>query len=318
MVNFNQVFMTDFPEISRALPGYQFAANRSTWAEARGYPDNVELEVAATYASSGAREIDSVADTRAATVNIHYSLSLLPEDGYRPRLADDRIGYFVTALKDYSHKVDDDRFIRYINRWDLQKADPVGRAIAAEEADRVLDREARFRTNSASRSAKEFWSGTRRSRRPGSSMRSKFASSPTTPIGMPKTSITTRSAGSPPAPASRWGPRGQIRSPGRSSTRRSSSTPISCNRGATTYEVFTPKGIAALTGGPLNLKSYQQQQADIPRGLHAIVGDGCDLEDGESREMAFGSAILGRPRRTDLRSRARAAGDAGLENGGHA
>ena len=42
----------------------------------------------------------------------------------RPRLADDRIGYFVTAMKDYSHKVDEDRFVRYINRWDLQKADP--------------------------------------------------------------------------------------------------------------------------------------------------------------------------------------------------
>ena len=28
----------------------------------------------------------------------------------------------------------------------------------------------------------------------------------------------------------------------------------------TTYEVFTPQGIAALTGGPLTLKAYQQQQ----------------------------------------------------------
>ena len=27
-------------------------------------------------------------------------------------------------MKDYSQKVDEDRFVRYINRWDLQKADP--------------------------------------------------------------------------------------------------------------------------------------------------------------------------------------------------
>lgn len=124
VVNFNSVFMTDLPEISRELPGYNFSPNRSTWAEARGYPDNDELEVAATYASQMGAGFDSVADSRAATVNVHYSLSLLPEDGYRPRLADDRIGYFVTAIKDYSHKIDDDRFVRYINRWDLQKADP--------------------------------------------------------------------------------------------------------------------------------------------------------------------------------------------------
>ena len=124
IVNFNSVFMTDLQEVARALPGFMFAANRSTWAEARGYPDNVELEVAATYASSGATNIETVADSRAVTVNIHYSLSLLPPNGYRPRLADDRVGYFLTVLKDYSNKVDEDRFVRYINRWDLVKADP--------------------------------------------------------------------------------------------------------------------------------------------------------------------------------------------------
>ena len=40
-------------------------------------------------------------------------------------MADDRVGYFVTALKDFSKKeTDDDRFVRYINRWNLEKADP--------------------------------------------------------------------------------------------------------------------------------------------------------------------------------------------------
>ena len=43
---------------------------------------------------------------------------------YRPRLADNRVGYFVTALKDFSQNVDEDRFVRYINRWQLEKADP--------------------------------------------------------------------------------------------------------------------------------------------------------------------------------------------------
>src|SRR4029078_8536615 len=36
----------------------------------------------------------------------------------------DRVGYFLTVIKDWSHKGDDDRFVRYVNRWDLQKADP--------------------------------------------------------------------------------------------------------------------------------------------------------------------------------------------------
>ena len=59
------------------------------------------------------------------TINVHYSISELPQTSYRPRLADDRVGYFVTVLKDFSKKEsDDDRFVRYINRWNLEKADP--------------------------------------------------------------------------------------------------------------------------------------------------------------------------------------------------
>ena len=58
------------------------------------------------------------------TINVHYSISRLPSTGYKPRLADDRIGYFLTVIKDFSKKNPEDRFVRYINRWDLQKADP--------------------------------------------------------------------------------------------------------------------------------------------------------------------------------------------------
>ena len=39
-------------------------------------------------------------------------------------MADDRVGYFMTVLKDYSSSRDRDHFLRYINRWNLQKADP--------------------------------------------------------------------------------------------------------------------------------------------------------------------------------------------------
>jgi hypothetical protein len=288
IVNFNQVFMTDLPEISRALPGYSFNANRSTWAEARGYPDNVELEVAATYASSGAAQIDSVADTRAATINVHYSLSLLPEDGYRPRLADDRIGYFVTALKDYSHLHDDDRFIRYINRWDLQKAEP-----SAEQSPpkkpivfwiestvpfkyRKPIREGILEWNKAFEKA-GFLNAIEVRQQPDN------ADWDAEDINYNTFRWITSSAGFAMGPSRANPITGQILN---------ASVIFDADflqSWKTTYEVFTPKGIAALTGGPLTLKAYQQQQ-DLPRGLHAI--DGCELMDGESREMAFGNALL--------------------------
>ena len=124
IIDLSPIFFTDLPQISVMLPGFSFARDRSTWARVKGFPDNVELEVAATYGSSGTQSIDTVPDSRGATITIHYSLSLLPQQtSYRPRLADNRIGYFVTALKDFSQKVDEDRFVRYINRWNLEKAD---------------------------------------------------------------------------------------------------------------------------------------------------------------------------------------------------
>jgi hypothetical protein len=123
LVELTPVFMSDLPQISQVLRGYMFTPQKSTWASVKGFEKNVEIEVAASYSGGGGAEIETVPDSRAATINVHYSISHLPSSGYTPRLADPRVGYFVTALKDFSKKESEDRFVRYINRWDLQKAD---------------------------------------------------------------------------------------------------------------------------------------------------------------------------------------------------
>ena len=99
VIDLTAIFFNDLPQISSTLPGFSFARDRSSWARVKAFPDNIELEVAATYGSSGAINIDTVADSRGVTINVHYSISLLPQNGYKPRLADARVGYFVTALK---------------------------------------------------------------------------------------------------------------------------------------------------------------------------------------------------------------------------
>jgi len=56
---------------------------------------------------------------------VHFSFWKLPETGYAPRIADDRIGYFLTANQDWSKPSDArDIFNRYIDRWQLVKRDP--------------------------------------------------------------------------------------------------------------------------------------------------------------------------------------------------
>jgi hypothetical protein len=123
LVDLTPVFMSDLPQIGQALPGFQFSSQKSILAEVKGFEGNVELEVAATYASGGQMEIDTVPDSRGVTINVHYSISKVPSTGYQPRMADTRVGYFLTVLKDFSSKSDREQFTRYINRWDLQKAD---------------------------------------------------------------------------------------------------------------------------------------------------------------------------------------------------
>ncbi len=123
IVDLGAVFMSDLPQISRVLKGFSFAKDRSTWESVKGFKDNVEIQVAAVYSSNGAVSFDTVPDSRGVTIHVHYSISKLPETGYQPRLADDRVGYFLTAIKDYTDSTRRDRFVRYINRWDLRKAE---------------------------------------------------------------------------------------------------------------------------------------------------------------------------------------------------
>ncbi len=123
LVDLGTVLMSDLPRISRYLRGFTFSTEKSSWASVKGFKDNVEIQVAATYASSGSVEFDTVADSRGVTINVHYSISRLPETGYQPRYADDRVGYFLTVLKNFSKETEDERFVRYVNRWDLRKAD---------------------------------------------------------------------------------------------------------------------------------------------------------------------------------------------------
>jgi hypothetical protein len=119
LINLNDIFMTNFAD----LPFGVLDANRSSWAKVKAFPKNVEIEVAATFTGRRFND-DSVIDPRGYTVVVHYGLVDLPaNDGYHPRLADPRVGYFVTALKDFSSATPDTSFVRYINRWRLERAD---------------------------------------------------------------------------------------------------------------------------------------------------------------------------------------------------
>ena len=126
LVDMTRIFLSDDEMVGRML-GASFVFDRSTIANVKTFPKNVEIDIASVYSRDPMNESDAVPDARGMQVMMHYSISQLPQTGYKPRKADDRVGYFLTVTKDFSDNTDDQHFIRYINRWDLQKLDPAAK-----------------------------------------------------------------------------------------------------------------------------------------------------------------------------------------------
>lgn len=129
LVDLAEFLFTDYSMVGQALSGvvgkgYMLDRKRTTWGTYKVFPLNVEIEVDATYAGGTARDLRTVSDSRSIAITQHYSFSEIPKTDYKPRAADDRIGFFLTAVKDYSKGGTEEPFVRYINRWKLEKADP--------------------------------------------------------------------------------------------------------------------------------------------------------------------------------------------------
>jgi Met-zincin/Domain of unknown function (DUF5117) len=97
---------------------------RSSLQDLRLYPANLEAEVRLTFQSARSLGIETVSDYRSIPIGVHYSLIELPATPMRPRYADQRVGYFISAFKDFSRDTAESFFVRYVNRWRLEKRDP--------------------------------------------------------------------------------------------------------------------------------------------------------------------------------------------------
>ncbi|MEH1839685.1 MAG: zinc-dependent metalloprotease [Nostoc sp.] len=128
LIDLEDLLLTDLGGLSASL-GVPATTDQSYFGTAKAFPQNLEIESVLNFSASGDHNSEvasfaSLADNRGYTLRVHYSLSQLPDKDYRPRIADDRIGYFITAYQDLSKDDRGDSFVRYINRWDLEKQDP--------------------------------------------------------------------------------------------------------------------------------------------------------------------------------------------------
>ncbi len=92
----------------------------------KSFPKNTEIEAVLTFESDApGREITRhTPDGRALTLRQHHSLVELPDDNYRPRAFDPRVGVFATSFQDFSRSFNEQPEQRWIARWRLQKRNP--------------------------------------------------------------------------------------------------------------------------------------------------------------------------------------------------
>ncbi|HET6528830.1 MAG TPA: zinc-dependent metalloprotease [Balneolaceae bacterium] len=115
-----------FAVANNGRPGrVSFDQSRSHLQKVQSFPDNVNIQARLTFNNSELRAPRTVADGRYIPVSVFYTMVRLPEEPMEPRVADDRVGYFMTVHKDFTD--DSDTFFnRYINRWRLECSEEVG------------------------------------------------------------------------------------------------------------------------------------------------------------------------------------------------
>ena len=132
LIDVGSLLLSDVTDLSEQLKGafnnvgVRFDKDRSGLGILKAFPDNNEFEVTLTYSplDRSRLQLDAVPDNRYIPIGVHYSLTRLPANPMSPRYADNRVGYFLDAEKDFARDDKENFWLRYIHRWRLEKKDP--------------------------------------------------------------------------------------------------------------------------------------------------------------------------------------------------
>lgn len=123
----SETFQMIKPPADPKRPGFlgNLSKDKTRIDQINNYPENLDVVVAYVYENRNPRRFgtEAVTDVRNITVKYQHSLIEVPENDYKPRRDDHRLGYFMTQRNDmtsFSATPYDD----VIHRWNLQKKDP--------------------------------------------------------------------------------------------------------------------------------------------------------------------------------------------------
>ncbi|MEK6649933.1 MAG: zinc-dependent metalloprotease, partial [Bacteroidota bacterium] len=127
VIEVTELFTTDVAELGLGrnqrdnLTVRRLDPKRSYLEFSRSFPANIETEATVTY-ESGQVPLDGSLST--ITMTFHHSMVVLPEQPMKPRLADERVGFFGVQKYDYGFDAQRAEVRRYISRWRLEPKDP--------------------------------------------------------------------------------------------------------------------------------------------------------------------------------------------------
>ena len=131
LLNMNKFFLSDVSDLGFWLmlalqKPVRMDPKKGHFASIKNFPENTEIDTRLTYSPGDRRGlwIPSVPDNRYIEIGVHFSIHQLPEDPMTPRIADDRVGYFLTTHKQFDNDRGESFFVHYANRWRLEKKDP--------------------------------------------------------------------------------------------------------------------------------------------------------------------------------------------------
>jgi len=134
LVDASELLVSDLPGLANALSrvyqptSYRFDKGNSAIETVKAFPENVLLEVALHYVTDSPRVHSlTLPDERSVPMKVKYEFTTLKDTGYKPRVADDRVGQFFTIHQDFTSDHPTSPYLRYIHRWHLEKADPTAK-----------------------------------------------------------------------------------------------------------------------------------------------------------------------------------------------
>ncbi len=131
LVSPDQFFIQDITHVGTSTSrdsrrnGFSLDKGNSRFVEIKSFPYNSEIETEIHFMRSTPVASATLPEATSMMHRYHFSLSTLPETEYQPRLADDRVGYFMTMYQDYNDVERETAYVRYINRWHLEKENPL-------------------------------------------------------------------------------------------------------------------------------------------------------------------------------------------------